>query len=364
MSAFTIRSRRSATSLATAALLFGGATTASAVLAPVAQADSSLNVVRSHVRSADAALHNVATSATSGSLTGPLAVLEAQLRAAGLGSAKLFRSAHHAHNAAITANAASAMTKLAGQENRDATVLTPLVGQLTGAQQTALATFVASAIQGREQALSLVTQLLGQLPATARPQVAGVVAQLSNAGAGQAGLLASAISPGSIACPAIAAVGAVIGAVLASVQADLARVQAMVAVLPAGSSSQVSGQLSGLIAGLPAQLNSLLASIAQAFNCASTTTLTAPATSPTSTSASHPLGGQIIGSVGDLVSSIIAFIQRILSGFLPGIGSGQAPAPVNVTGPGTVSNLSGLWMSFIPGFTGGSAGWSFGGSIH
>ncbi len=360
MSAFTLRNRRAATSLATAVLALGGAGAAT-VFTPVAQADTSLNLVRTHLHSADAALHNVVSSAAGGSLTGPLAALEAQLRAAGLTSAKLYRSAHHAHTTALTAQAAAAMTKLAGQQNRDATVLTPLVGQLTGANQTALATFIASAIQGREQALSLATQLLGQLPAPAQSQVAGVVAQLSNSGTGQAGLLAGSISPGSIACPAIAAISGVISAVLAAVQADLARVQSIVGLLPAGS----AGQLTGLLSGLPTQLNSLLATIAQAFNCAGSTTVTGtPATVPGTTSTTHPLGGRILGTVDELVGSIVEFIQRLLSSFLPGISSGQTPSPVTTTGPGSVSNLASLWMSFIPGFTGGSAGWSFSGSIH
>jgi len=358
MPGFTIRNRRAATSLATAALLFGGGTAAT-VFAPVAQADSSLNVVRGHLRGADAALRNLAGTATTRSLSGPLAVLEEQLRAAGLGSAKLYRDAHRTRDATSSARAATAMTKLAGQENRDATVLTPLVGQLAGSDQTHLATFIAAVVQGREEALSLATGLIGQLPSPARDQVAGVVAQLSNAGAGQAGLLASAISPGSVACPAIAAVSAVIAAVLASVQADLARIQSIVALLPAGSAPQ----LSGLLSGLPAQLNSLLASIVQAFNCASLTpVVSSPTTGPASISGPHPLSGPGVGSVGELVRSIVEIIQRLLSSFLPGISSGLAPgpAPVSFGSTGPVSSLHGVGMSFIPNFAGLSGGWTFG----
>ena len=330
MSAFTIRNRRAATSLATAVIALGGAGAAT-VFTPVAQADTSLNVVRSHLRSADAALHNVAASAATGSLTGPLAALEAQIRAAGLGSAKLYRLAHHAHSPALNTNAATAMTKLAGQQNRDATVLTPLLGQLSGADQTHLATFLATIIQGREQALTLATGLIGQLPPPAQSQFAGIVAQLSNAGTGQAGLLAGAISPGSIACPAIAAVSSVIAAVLASIQADLVRI--------------LFGVAHGLVQALPAQLNSLLASIAQAFNCASTTPATTPATGSTPAAVTHPLGGALLGSVGSLVSEIVEFIQKLLSSFLPGIGAGQNPSPVTFTGQSSFSSLSTL-MSF------------------
>jgi hypothetical protein len=338
MSAFTIRNRRAATSLAVIALGGAGAAT---VFTPVAQADTSLNVVRSHLRSADVALHNVAASATTGSLSGPLAALEAQIRAAGLGSAKLYRLAHHTHSAALNTNAATAMTKLAGQQNRDATVLTPLLGQLSGADQTQLATFLATIIQGREQALTLATGLIGQLPPPAQTQVAGIVAQLSNAGTGQAGLLAGAISPGSIACPAIAAVSSVIAAVLASIQADLVRIQSMIAAVPGAP----QGQISGLVQGLPAQLNSLLASIAQAFNCASTTPAINPATGTTPAAVTHPLGGALLGSVGSLVSEIVEFIQKLLSSFLPGIDAGQTPSPVTFTGQSSFSSLSTL-MSF------------------
>jgi hypothetical protein len=252
------------------------------------------------------------------------------------------------------------LTKVAAQENRDATALTPLLGQLTGSQQTDIAGFIASVTQGREQALSLVTQLIGQLPDPAKGQIAGIVAQLSNAGTGQAGQLAGAISPGSIACPAIDAVSTVIGTVLTSVQADLARVLSIIPFLPAGATSQFTGILNGL----PGQLNVLLASIKQAFNCPSTTPVTTtPATGQGSGIGSLP--GTVVGTVGSLVGSIFELVQKLLSSFLPGITSGQTPAPVTAGGSGSVSSLPSLAMSFIPNFAsffgGGSGAGFFGG---
>src|SRR5436305_3667919 len=172
MNAFLrIRRPGTAASVATRALLLG-AVGAATVFVPVAQADTASSV-RSHVRAADVALHQVVAAASGGSVSGPLAQLEAQLGAAGSGSAKLYRSAHHAHQTAVSSRAASVLTKLAAQENRDTLALTPLLGQLTGSGQTDIAGFIAAATQGREQALSLLTQLLGQLPAPAQGQVAG-----------------------------------------------------------------------------------------------------------------------------------------------------------------------------------------------
>jgi hypothetical protein len=339
----TIRSRGVATSLASRGLLLG-TVAAAAVFAPVAQADTA-STVRAHVRAADAALHQIV--ATGGaSAAGPLAQLESQLSAAGSGAAKLYRSAHHAHKAATSTSAAKVLTNVAAQENRDTTALTPLLGQSAGTTQTDLAGFIAAATQGREQVLSLITQLLGQLPAPAQGQVAGLVAQLSNAGAGQPGQLAGAIAPGSIACPAIEAFSTVIGTVLTSVQADLARVLSLIPFLPAGATSQ----LTGIVNGLPAQLTGLLASISQAFNCPATTPVTGTTTTGSTTGT-----GSIAGTVGSLVSSIFALVQKLLSTFLPGIGAGQTPTPVT-TGAMTSP------MSFIPNFAsffgagGGSAG--------
>jgi len=360
MNAFvTIRDRRAATSLVGRALLLG-AVGAATVFVPAAQADT-VSSVRSHLRAADVALHQVVAGAPGGSVGVPLAALEAQLTAAGRDSAKLYRHAHHAHKSAVSVRAASVLTKVAAQENRDTTALTPLLGQLTGSGQTDIAGFIASATQGREQALSLVTQLIGQLPAPARGQVAGIVAQLSNAGTGQAGQLAGAISPGSIACPAIDAVSGLIGSVLTSVQADLARVLSLVPILPAGASSQ----LTGILNGLPGELTALLASIKQAFNCPTgTTVIGTPATGGGPGSGIGSLTGTAVGTVGSLVSSIVDLVQRLVSSFLPGIGSGHTPSPVTAGGSGSVSSLPGLAMSFIPSFGGffgaGSAG-GFGG---
>ncbi len=342
----TIRSRGVATSLATRGLLLG-TFAAAAVFAPVAQADTA-STVRGHVRAADAALHQIMASG-GGSVTGPLTRLETQLGAAGSGAAKLYRSAHHAHKAAVSLSAANVLTKVAAQENRDTTALTPLLGQLGGSGQTSVAGFIAAATQGREQALSLVTQLLGQLPGPAQDQVAGIVAQLSNSGTGQPGQLAGAISPGSIACPAIDAISTVIGTVLASVQTDLARVLSLIPFLPAGAASQFTG----IVNGLPGELSTLLASIKQAFNCSDNT----PVTGTTTGQGSTPGVGSIVGTVGSLVSSIVELVQKLLSSFLPGITTGQTPAPVT----GAVTSMPSL-MSFIPNFAsffgggGGSAG--------
>ncbi len=331
-----------------ARLTLAGALTAGALaLVPAAQADT-LGSVRTHVHGADAALHRVAAAASTGSVSGPLADLEAQLRAAGHESTKLYK---HAHTSAARVKAATAMTKIAAQESRDAAVLTPLVGQLGGTGQTDLAGFIAAATQGREQALSLVTQLLGQLPAGAQGAIAAIVAQLSNAGAGQVGQLAGAISPGSVACPAIDAVSQVVATVLTAVQADLGRVQSILSFLPAGASAE----LTTVIQGLPDQLNSLVATLKQAFNCSSTTPV----------SGVPDLAGVVsppLGVVGSVLDSVTKLVQSLLSSFLPAIGGGQTPGPVTVPGP--VSGLLGQVTNLIPGLGGlfgGAGGGLFGG---
>ncbi len=303
----------------------GFLTAATLTVAPVAQADT-LASVRSHVHAADSALHAVAAAAAGGSVSGPLADLEAQLRAAGHASAKLYR---HAHSAEVRVRAATAITKLAAQQNRDAIALTPVLGLLSGTNQADLAGFITSVTQSREQALNLVTQLLGRLPAVAQAPIAGVVAQLAGAGAGAVSSLAGSITPGSIACPAIDAVSGVIATVLGSVAADLTRVQSILALLPAGGAAQFTGILNGL----PTELNSLVASLKQSFNCSST--------APASSNAGRIGGGGVVGSalgmVGSVVTAVTQLVQSLLGGLLPGIGSGHAP----VAGSTPVASLLG-----------------------
>jgi hypothetical protein len=303
------------------------------VVAPVAGADT-LASVRAHVRAADVNLRQVVAAADSGrSAKVPLAALEASVRAAGRDSAALYRSAHHARSAAARVRAATAMTKLAAQDNRDAVALTPRVAGAFG--QADLALFVASVTQGREQALSLVAPLIGQLPGPARGTFAASVAGLSNAGADQVGQLAGAIPAGSIACPAVDAVTQVFATVLASVQTDLSRVQSLLPLLAAGAGSQFTA----VIDGLPAQLTSLLATVRQAFNC------------PAATAVAGPTAGagslvSVLGTVGTVVNSISQVVQSLLTGFVPAIGAGQSPSPVVV--PLQVSGLLSQVTSLIP----------------
>jgi methylmalonyl-CoA mutase cobalamin-binding subunit len=302
--------------------------------APVAHADT-LGLVRAHIHRADAALHKVVAAGSGRATKASLTALEGQLRAAGSESAKLYRSAHAARTSAARVRAASATTKLAAQDNRDATVLTPLLRR-SGPSQNDLAVFVASVTQGREQALSLAAQLISQLPASARHATANVVAQLSDAGASQVGQLAGAIPPGSIACPAVAATTQLLAVVLTSIQSDLTRVQSILPLLPSATQSQFTS----VVAGLPTQLRSLLASVAEAFDCASTT--------PVGGSAAG--AGSIVsplGTAGSLVDSITQLGQSLLTSFLPGVSAGQTPQPVTVPGP--VSGLLAGVTSLIPG---------------
>jgi hypothetical protein len=330
-----------------ARLALVGALTASAlVIVPAAQADS-LSSARHHIRNADAALHKVVAGASNMSVSTSLAALEAELGAAGKDTAKLVK---HAHTNVVRIHAASALTKLAAQEARDATVLTPIVGSLTGSQQVDIASLIASVTQGREQALSIVTSLLGKLPVDIQGQVAGVVAQLSNLGTGQVGSLAGAISPGSVACPAIDAVSQVVASVLASIPADLSRVTSILSFLPDGAATQ----LTSIVNGLPTQLNSLVANLKSAFNCSGTTSVAGLTglTGLAGVSGSDPTA--IVGSV---LSAVTSLVQSIL-GSLPVVGSGQATSPVgSVTGP--VSGLLGQITSLVPGLGslfGGSGG--------
>ena len=336
--------------LALAGFLTAGALT----VVPIAQADP-LASIRSHIHGADAALHRVAAAGTS--VAGPLGDLEAQLRAAGRSGASLYA---HAHTGATRARAASGLTKLAAQQSRDAATLTPLLGQLSGSSQVDLASFIAAVTKGREQALALVTGLIGQLPASVQGQVAGTVAQLSGAGTGQVGAIAGAISPGSIACPAIDAVSQVVATVLTSVQADLTRVQSLLAFLPAGA----VGPLTAVVNGLPAQLNALVASLEQAFDCPSTTPVTGAGSGSSSpASGIGSVVGSAVGVVGSVLDSIIKLVQSLLSSFLPDIGAGQTPAPAATSGP--VSSLVGQvspfpsFGSFFGSFFGGGSGGGF-----
>jgi hypothetical protein len=307
------------------------------VAVPAAQADT-LSTVRTHVHRADTALAKVVAAAPSGSVSGPLASLEAAINAAGVNAANLYK---HAHTASVRVNAAAAMDKVAAQENRDAAALTPIIGQLTGAAQSEVAAAVAAVTQGREQALSLVSALVPKLPAVSRSAVAGTVASLSDSGVGQVGQLLGTISPNSIACTALNTVGQVVATVVASVQSDLTRVQGLLSMLPVGGGTQFSS----IISGLPSQLTSLVGMLQSAFNC--------PSSGATSTTAG-------IGGVTSLVGSITNLVQGILGSFLPSLGGGSSSGPVSgVPITGLLSGLLGSITSTVPSFgglLGGSSG--------
>jgi len=307
------------------------------VAVPVAQADT-LSTVRTHVHRADTALAKVIAAAPSGSVSGPLASLEAAINAAGVNAANLYK---HAHSASVRDRAAVAMDKVAAQENRDAAALTPMIGQLTGVAQSQVAMAVAAVTQGREEALSLVSALVPKLPVGSQSAVAGTVASLSNSGSGQIGQLIGSISPNSIACTALDAVGQVVATVVASVQSDLGRVQGLLPMLPVGGTSQFSS----IVSGLPAQLTSLVGTLRSAFNCSS----------------SGGVGtGAGIGGVTSLVSSVTNLVQGILGSFLPSLGGGPSSTPVaGVPVTGLLSSLLGSVTTTVPslgGLLGGSAG--------
>jgi hypothetical protein len=310
------------------------------VAVPAAQADT-LSTVRTHVHHADMALAKVVAAAPSGSVSGPLASLEAAINAAGVNAANLYK---HAHTAKVRENAAAAMDKVAAQENRDAAALTPMIGQLSGVSQSQVATAVAAVTQGREEALSLVSTLVPKLPVVSRSAVAGTVASLSESGTGQVGQLIGSISPNSIACTALNAVGQVVATVVASVQSDLGRVQGLVAMLPAGGDTQFSS----IISGLPTQLTSLVGTLESAFDC-----------SPSSTTNTAGIGG-----VTSLIGSITNLVQGILGSFLPSLGGGSSSSTVTgVPVTGLLSGLLGSVTSTVPSFgglLGGSSGTSGG----
>ncbi len=310
------------------------------VAVPAAQADS-LSMVRTHVHHADTALAKVIAAAPSGSVSGPLATLEAAINAAGVNAANLYK---HAHTTSVRERAAVAMTKVAAQENRDAAALTPMIGQLTGVAQAEIAKAVAAVTQGREQALSLVSTLVPKLSGGSQAGVAGTIASLSDSGAGQIDQLIGSISPNSIACTALDAVGQVVATVVASVQTDLGRVQGLLPMLPVGGSSQFTS----VISGIPAQLTSLVSTLQSAFNC-----------SPSSGTSTSPG----VGGVTSLVSSITNLVKGILGSFLPSLGGSSSSTPVaGVPVTGLLSGLLGSVTSTVPSLGGllGSAGGSGG----
>jgi hypothetical protein len=307
------------------------------VAVPAAQADT-LSTVRTHVHRADLALAKVIAAVPSGSVAGPLAALQSSINAAGVDAGNLYK---HAHTTAVRVNAAAAMDKIAAQENRDAAALTPMIGGLTGAGQSEVATAVAGFTQGREEALSLVSALVPELPSVTRSSVAGTVASLSDSGTGQVGQLIGSISPGSIACTALDAVGQVVATVVASVQTDLGRVQGLLSMLPAGGSAEFSS----VISTLPTQLTSLIGTLESAFNC-----------SPSS-GASTSTG---LGGVTSLISSVTNLVQGLLGSFLPSLGGGSSSTPVaGVPVTGLLSGLLGQITSTVPslgGLLGGVTG--------
>jgi hypothetical protein len=296
------------------------------VAAPVAHADSTKSV-RTHVHRADRALHRVVAHASSGSVSGPLAQLRAQVLAAGNDAAKLYKHGSRAH-------AARAIEMVAAQQNRDIAGLTSILGGLPGVQQADIAGFIAAATQGRELALGVLQQLLGVLPPSAQSGVAAAVATLSTDGATQIDQLVTQIQPGAIACQAADAFGQIVAMALASVQDSLGRVQTLMGMLPGAAQAQFTGILNGL----PAQLKAFEEQIKQAISC------------PTSGSTGSQTTVPGMPNIGGLVSAVTQFVGSILHGVLPAVSSGATVPSVPM--PGLLSGLLGQVTGSVPSIGG------------
>jgi hypothetical protein len=285
-------------------------------LAPVANA-SPVAKVRSHVRSADIALHSVSSAAASGNVDVPLGTLTSQLGAAARISANL---AVHANTQGAEQTAAAALAMVAREEAKAEMKLTAEASAVSGAEQSEVANAAITVAQTREAGLGVLGHLAAQAKSKAKVEahvLANELATLTTDGkallinlSDVLGKIDANVSSDTSSSGDVAQLAAT---ETADVKVDLGRVEGLVSLLESGVrtdmsaltklTSEVEGQIQGATtadSGCQAIGGGLSLGISLSGNALSSADASALAVAPgatvtsTSTVSSHLINGASI----------------------------------------------------------------------
>ena len=310
--------------IATAALVLPAAASAQASHTKASTAD-----VSRHVKQAHRALKRVQAWAGSDAAFAKRALIQNRHE-----TAAASRAAKQLRGNGAPAAAASALSQVARQYDQNFGAYGQLLDGVAGNLQSALAQALQPALNGRQQALTALQQVIGQLPADQRLVPSQLIASITNATPSQVGDLAGLLGADGLSQQLQQLISQALATASGLVESGIAQLQSLIPTLPAGAQG-ILNQALGLVTG---QLHDMLGLLQQVLGVIPTT----------------------VSGVANVVTSqlnqVMGIIQQVLGGGLGGLlgggsGSGSSAAGCTSTIP-VPSFLSGLLGNLLGGLLG------------
>ena len=323
------------------------------VVAAPAVADAhpnpSASTVRAHVKSADKALAKVTSLAARGNQSAAaiqLAENRLHTNAATREARRVRRTARGARGAR---SAVSAYRLVATQQNSNVEAYAALVAGTTGRLQEQAAGLIGQGLQGREQALAVLSSLVERLPASARPAVAQAIQALSVDGQDEIGSLFQALATSQFPPNVQEAMGQAFTLATEALNTGLGRMQGLIALLPPqaqGPAQTAIGQIETTMALVSGLLEQLLANVPNVPSLQGTGT---GGTGLPDIGSLLPSLGQILPGLG---GSGLPDLSGLLDGLLGGLPGGNLPIPGGGSGGGG-NPIGDLLNGLLGGLLGG-----------
>jgi hypothetical protein len=300
--------------LTAAALVLPAAASAQTSHAKASTAD-----VTRHVKQAHRALKRVQAWAGSDA-----AYARRALRQNRHETAAASRAARQLRAAGGPAAAASALSQVARQYDQNFGAYGSLLDGVAGDLQSALAQALQPALNGRQQALTALQQVIGQLPVDQRLIPSQLIASIANGTPSQVGDLAGLLDGDGLSQQLQELISQALATASGLVESGIAQLQSLIPTLPAGA-QQILDQALSLVTG---QLDDMLGLLQQVLGVVPTT-----------------IGG-VTNIVSSQINQVMGIIEQVLGGGLGGLlgngsGSGSSSAGCTSTVP-VPSFLNGL----------------------
>jgi hypothetical protein len=276
-------------------LITGAVCVALAAVPTAALAHPSVASVSRDVHAADAALAQVRHNARKhpGAARKALARNRAAALAAG-------RDAEAVGASGGASAAASALSLVAAQYDRDVRTFTTLLPSSPGSLQGLLAQALAPALAGRTLASGFLAQLIGQLPGSGAGDATSVLTNLLQSLPGEINSLAAFLKSGQLPQTLQGVISQAVTTVTGLLDAGLAQLQSLVPSLPAPAQAVVGNVLTQL-KSLFGQLKGTLTQAAQTI--------------------SSLLGGSLGQTLSGQLSQVVSFLQGFFGGSTGSTGS-------------------------------------------
>lgn len=321
-------------------------TVMAAPAAAEAHSTPSPNSVRAHVNSANQALARVTQLVGVGDqATAAIQLAENRLHtsAAAREARRVQRSARGTRGAR---RAISAYRLIATQQNRNIEAYAAMVDDVQARLQEQAARLITTGLQGREQALAVLTQLVQRLPEPARAPVARVIQMLSSDGQDELGAIFGVLATSTELPPNVQELlGKALDLATSALGTGLSRLEELVALLPEPARAPVQqaiGQVQTTITMVTSLLEGLLGDL--------------PAVPGAGTGGGLPDVGSLLPGLGDVLpglGGILPDLNGLLGGLIPGGIPGGSTGGGDTGGGGTGNPVGDLLNGLLGGLLGG-----------